>query len=105
MVQLKQEKRYIQKRYPDINFNNIQIVSVTRQPDSFSCGVYAAAFATEIAMGSDPALKNFSKVPMKMRKHFAEIIRTGILVPFPEEKDDCNMKDMYPSIANTYLYN
>ena len=55
-------------------------------------------------MGSNPALKKFSKVPMKIRKHFAEIIRTGILVPFPEEKDDNNKEEMYSSIANTYLY-
>ena len=98
-----QEKRYIQKRYPSIDFNTIKIVPVTRQPDSFSCGIYAAAFATEIAMGSNPAMKKFSKLPMKMRKHFAEIIRSGILVPFPEQKDDNKMEEMYPLIANTYL--
>ena len=54
-------------------------------------------------MGSNPAMKKFSKLPMKMRKHFAEIIRSGILVPFPEQKDDNKMEEMYPLIANTYI--
>ena len=80
------EKRYIQKRYPHINFNDIKLVHVTQQPDGYSCGVYAAAFATEIAMGNTPLGKEFSENPMKMRKHLAEIVRSKILVPFPEKK-------------------
>ena len=99
-----QEKRYIQKRYKGIDFNKIVLVPVTTQTDGKSCGAYAAAFATEVAMGNNPALKNFSKSPLKMRKHFAEIIRTGILVPFPEEKDDNKQQEMYPEL-DIYLSN
>ena len=54
-----EEKRYIQRRYCRVGVENV-ILMPSRQPDSYSCGVYAAAFATTIALGHDPVGISYS---------------------------------------------
>lgn len=48
-----EEKRYLHRRYPHIEKKDIFLQPVTQQPDQYTCGVYAAAFATTIALGGD----------------------------------------------------
>ena len=78
-----QEKEYLQVRYSDIESDKIRFIPVTRQPDSSSCAIYAAAFVTDIVFGSDPSKTNFSKSAYIMRQHLAKIINETILFPFP----------------------
>ncbi|CAB0044481.1 unnamed protein product [Trichogramma brassicae] len=77
------EKKYLKKRFPEVEESNILIPWVTRQPDGISCGVYAIAFAVEIALGGNPTLVNYSQDVMRMRSHLVEIIRTKQLSLFP----------------------
>ena len=78
-------KRYIQRRYPHLTTNEIFLQPVTRQPGAYRCGVYATAFATTIALGSDPSLQMYSRDMSKMREHLTTIVRTRQLLPFPAE--------------------
>ena len=80
-----QEKKYFKKRYPNILESEIITVPVTHQPDMRICGIYAAAFVTDIALGNDPALISYSTNGIIMRQHFADIIRTHNLISFPSK--------------------
>ena len=80
-----EEKRYIHKRYPRITPADILMQPVTKQPDQYSCGVYAAAFATAIALGRDPCYEKYSLDASKMRAHLARIVEQQQLLPFPIE--------------------
>ncbi|CAG5102979.1 Protein of unknown function [Cotesia congregata] len=49
---------------------------VTNQGNDFTiCGVYAAAFATSIALGEDPSTVNYSLSSREMRDHLIKIIQ------------------------------
>ena len=79
------EKNYIHLRYPtisssDIIFEKVQI----RQPDGTSCGIYAAAFATTVALGGNPCEEEYSKNVKCMREHFYTILESKKLSPFPK---------------------
>ena len=78
-------KRYIQWRYPNLTEDDILVQPVTRQPDIYSCGVYAIAFATAIALRDDPSQQKFSRDTENMRSHLITILRTRHLLPFPEQ--------------------
>ena len=69
-----EEKRYIKKLYPRVTPEDIIMQPVTKQPGPYSCGVYAAAFATAIALGRDPCNEKFSLDASKMRTHLVTII-------------------------------
>ena len=76
-----EEKRYIEKRYPRVTPEAIIMQPVTKQLDPYSCGVYAAAFATAIALRRDPCNEKFSLDASRMRKHLINIIENRTLVP------------------------
>lgn len=78
-----EEKRYISKRYPYMSTARIVLQPVTRQPDSYSCGVYAAAYATTIVLGDDPATQVYSRNAKVMRDHLIVILKSRKLTPFP----------------------
>ena len=77
-----EEKRYIQRRYCRVGVENVVFMPVTRQPDCYSCWVYAAAFATIIALGHDPLGISYSRDPIAMRNHLTTIISSRKLSPF-----------------------
>jgi len=77
------EKKYIHLRYPTINQSDIMFEKVHTQPDGTSCGIYAAAFATTIALGGNPCNEKYSKDIKCMRQHFVKIIENNKLMPFP----------------------
>ncbi|CAG5093278.1 Protein of unknown function [Cotesia congregata] len=78
------EKRYLQVRYPQqYKRKEIFFKVVTRQPDGSTCGVYAAAYATTIALDGNPCTINYSKDAAAMRKHLFQIISQNQLVQFP----------------------
>lgn len=79
------EKNYIQLRYPKISQSDIIFEDVEVQPDGTCCGIYAAAFATTIALGGNPCHENYSKDVKYMRQHFMKIIKSHKLLPFPTE--------------------
>jgi len=78
-----EEKNYIHLRYPKINQDDIIFEKVQAQPDGTSCGIYAAAFATTIALGGNPCNEKYSKDIKCMRQHFIKIIENDKLMPFP----------------------
>lgn len=63
---------------PQIVFKSVQ-----RQTNGIDCGVFAIAFATSIALGSNPCEQNF-KIEY-MRLHMQNIFNDGILSEFPTE--------------------
>lgn len=79
------EKKFLKKRYPNISTDDISFQPVTRQPDHTSCGVYAAAFATSVALGENPAYVQYSKNAIMMRQHLIRIIREKKLISFPND--------------------
>ena len=78
-----QEKVFIQLRYPELSTRHIKSVTVQKQPDGASCGVYAAAFATSLILGRDPSTERYSSNAMKMRENFANVISRKEITPFP----------------------
>ena len=78
------KKNYIYCRYPQISANNIILEKVHAQPDGTSCGIYAAAFATTVALGGNPRYQKYSNRVECMRKHFLKIIIEKNLSPFPD---------------------
>lgn len=78
-----EEKNYIHLRYPTVSSSNIIFEKVQRQPDGMSCGLYAAAFATTIALGGNPCEEKYSKDVKCLRQHFYKIIESNKLLPFP----------------------
>lgn len=77
------EQNYIHLRYPKVNKNDIIFEKVQSQPDVLSCGIYAAAFATTIALEGNPCEKKYSKDVRCMREHLFKIIEGNKLLPFP----------------------
>ena len=57
------------------------IVDVMRQPNSFDCGVFAAAIATEVAYNCDPAECRWDT--SKMRQHLLLCLESGQMTRFP----------------------
>lgn len=55
------EKNYIHLRYPNVSSSDIIFEKVQAQPDGICCGIYAAAFATTIALGGNPCDEKYSK--------------------------------------------
>lgn len=79
------EKEYIRRRYPTIIRNEIIFEKVQTQPDHTSCGIYAAAFATSIALGRNPCEEKYSTDIDYMRRHLIKIIEGNKLLPYPQD--------------------
>ncbi|XP_071652583.1 uncharacterized protein [Temnothorax longispinosus] len=77
------EREYIKRRYPKIRQSDIIFEKVDAQPDGTSCGIYAAAFATTVALGGNPCDEKYSKNVKCMRQHFIKIIEEEDLSLFP----------------------
>ena len=64
------------------DFVNFQIVNVAGQTNTNDCGVFALAYATELALGAaDPAMCDW--VVEKMRQHLLLCLERGRMEPFP----------------------
>ena len=79
------ERQYINARFPQVISTNIQFEKVQTQSDGTSCGIYAAAFATDIALGKNPCKEKYSKNVELMRHHFVSIVASNTLLPFTRE--------------------
>jgi len=77
------EKEYIRLRYPQINEYDIIFEKVQTQPDCTSCGIYAAAFATTVALKGNPSNEKYSSDVQCMRRHLVKILESNKLLPFP----------------------
>lgn len=78
-----EEQRFISFRYPSLRTEDVVFPVVQKQPDSFSCGVYAAAFATTLALGGNPSDEIYSMDVLRMRNHLFRIIQSKELSAFP----------------------
>lgn len=81
----KAEQLYINARFPILAPSDISFPQVQRQPDATSCGIYAAAFATDVVLGKNPCEEKYSNDVESMRRHFINIIVTNELSPFPRQ--------------------
>lgn len=79
------EKTYIAARFPHIVSTDISFEKVQTQPDGTSCGIYAAAFATDIVLGRNPCKEKYSNDVDSMRRHFFNIVASNELLPFPRQ--------------------
>lgn len=61
----------------------VDICHVAIQEGSNDCGLFAIAYATELAHGGDPAKVVYSQG--EMRSHFIKCLENGIPTPFPRE--------------------
>ena len=58
----------------------MDICHVARQDGSNDCGLFAIAYATELAHGRDPAKVVYSQ--KEMRSYFIKCMENGTLTPF-----------------------
>jgi len=79
------EKEYIKARFPSIKLDDLIFEKVQEQGDNYSCGIFAAAFATDVALGKNPCDANYSKDMTCMRHHFYNIVEKRKLSPFPSQ--------------------
>ena len=69
------------KPYPDkIHFD---IMNVLPQSNSYDCGVYAIAYASELLFGQDPVLCDFVTEASAMRSHLINCFENGKIERFP----------------------
>lgn len=59
------------------------VMNVVAQPNSYDCGVYALACATELAFGFDPVLCRWKCEDSAMRNHLIHCFEAGKLTRFP----------------------
>lgn len=78
------EKNYIHRRYPEISKTDIIFEKVQTQSDCTCCRIFAAAFATTIALGGNPCDEKYSKDVKCMRQHLIKIVEGNELLPFPK---------------------
>ena len=60
----------------------VSMLSVTKQGDLHSCGLYAIAYATDILAGISPTTSSYDVE--KMRPHLIECLKQMKLDPFPK---------------------
>ena len=60
----------------------VEVMNVQRQPDNFSCGVFAVAYATDILSGICPVNSNYDV--KNLRQHLVHCLTSGSLTPFPK---------------------
>lgn len=77
------EKEYIQIRFPNVDLSSIVFEKVQDQKDGVSCGLFACAFATTLALGGNPVTITYQK--SAMRKHFYKVIEENRLSDFPSQ--------------------
>ncbi|KYN06254.1 hypothetical protein ALC62_02801 [Cyphomyrmex costatus] len=79
------EKEYIRARFPQIIHTDISFEKVQTQPDGTCCGIYAAAFATDVVLGKNPCKEKYSNDVESIRRHFFAIVQSRKLLPFPRQ--------------------
>ncbi|XP_047999641.1 uncharacterized protein LOC125236759 [Leguminivora glycinivorella] len=77
----KSQKIYVKALFPYLSESCIQFPSVQRQPNTIDCGLFAIAFATSLALKTNPS--QFNYVPEMMRPHLLEMLLTDGLLAFP----------------------
>ena len=79
-----------------------KLANVQRQPNGSDCGVFALAFATELAHGCNPVFCRYS-VP-KMREHLLTCLESGKMQPFPQTKRRIPHTSLFKSVQKELLF-
>lgn len=66
---------------PSVDVLTFDLIDVDTQPNSCDCGLFALAYATELAFGYEPALCSFKQ--LQMRKHLTHCLEVGKMMRFP----------------------
>ena len=74
--------------------------SVQQQGNGVDCGVYAIAFTTSRAYGSNPGKESYDE--KKIRPHLVECLKIGKLTPFPSITGEFVRCDTATSIIELY---
>ena len=81
---VKKELDYILKRFPHLSEKDVNFIKIkSKQPDSNSCGIYAAGLLTYLTTNGDPSQVSLSRDIHIMRSHFLKIIECRKLSLFP----------------------
>ncbi len=83
-VTLEMQKNVFSIMQPKVKIVNVDVMNVMKQPNSYDCGVFAIAFATEIAHGYNPIWAQFDVG--QMRNHLLDCLEKGCLSRFPVVK-------------------
>lgn len=70
---------------PSCNVVKFDIMNTMPQPNSYDCGLFALACATDLAHELDPVLSEWNIEGMRM--HLVECLEKGHLSPFPVKKN------------------
>ena len=62
---------------------HFDIINIESQPNSYDCGVFAIANATELVFGGDPATCRWDCG--RMRAHLKDCLKTGVMKKFPKK--------------------
>ena len=62
---------------------HFDIINIESQPNSYDCGVFAIANATELVFGGDPATCRWDCG--RMRAHLKDCLETGVMKKFPKK--------------------
>ena len=82
---------YVQKQLKQLFVNNVgddgsltvRLVSCDKQQNSNDCGVYAAAFGFELAVGRSLSCLSKTYATQGMRKHLEMCLENQTVIPFP----------------------
>ena len=81
----------------------LRMPNIQRQPNSFDCGVFAIATATELALGKDPLLCYWDTT--QMRCHLIRCIEQGTMESFPQKKHRrIPLGNQYKKTMSTKIY-
>jgi len=69
---------------PACDILTLRMPNIQRQPNSFDCGVFAIATATELALGRDPRLCYWDTT--RMRIHLIQCLEQGKMESFPQKE-------------------
>lgn len=69
---------------PACDILTLRMPNIQRQPNSFDCGVFAIATATELALGKDPRLCYWDTT--RMRIHLIQCLEQGKMESFPQKE-------------------
>ena len=78
----------------------IKVAECQQQGNSVDCGLFAVAFATDLAADTDPTLKNFDA--SLMRSHLLNCLEANEMKPFPVTKK--RYKKCKPSLITQDVY-
>lgn len=81
---------------------NVRLANVSKQTGTEDCGVYAIAYITHIAFGSDPSLYVFRQ--KDMRKHLLNCLQEKKMTPFATARGKRSLAASRMTVKQVFVY-